>query len=106
MPAPFNMGRAMLHKLIQAGAIVALLTGDAYCQVGGTTNSASDPMHFNMAPGASRRTPEEELRDREVESKYRETVSKIPDKKASSDPWGNVRAAPDKTSSKAKPRQP
>ena len=97
----------MLRKLIQAGAIITMLTGDAYCQVGSTGNTPSGPIPMNMAPNFERhRTPEEQQLDREVESKYRETVSKIPDKKASSDPWGNMRAAPDKTSSKAKPRQP
>jgi hypothetical protein len=60
-----------------------------------------------MAPDFSRHvTPEEQQREREIENRYRETVSKIPDKKATNDPWGSMRAAPDKTSSKAKPRQP
>jgi hypothetical protein len=60
-----------------------------------------------MAPGGHRVSPEERQHELEVESKYREAVSKIPDKKASSDPWGSVRTAPAaKTSSTAKHKQP
>src|SRR6476620_10545802 len=98
---------AMLRRFIQAGVLIALSTATAYSQVGGTSNSASDPISLNMAPGAGpRHSAEELMRDQELESKYRETVNKIPDKKASSDPWGNVRSAPAKTSSTAKHKQP
>ena len=97
----------MLRKLVQAGIIVALSSAAAYSQPGGTGNTPSDPMQMNMAPGSSRYvSPEERQREQELESKYRDAVNKIPDKKASSDPWGTMRAAPDKTSSKAKPKQP
>jgi len=98
----------MLHKFIQAGAIIVLLTGDATAQVGGTSNTPSDGMNMNVMPDTRRRlTPDEARREQEIESQYRETVNnKIPDKKASSDPWGNVRSAPAKTTSTAKPKQP
>ena len=86
----------MLRNIIQAGAIVALLTGDAYCQVGGTGNTSSDPMPMNMMPDTRRHlTPEEAQRERDIEAQYNRTMNeKIPDKKSSNDPWGNVRAAP------------
>ena len=41
------------------------------------------------------RSPEQMQRDREIESRYREVVdNRIPDKKPSKDPWGNIRQAP------------
>ena len=98
----------MLRKLVQAGVIVLVSTATAYSQPGANNgNTASGSMPFSMAPGAaSRLSPEELQREQEVESKYRETVNKIPDKKGSNDPWGSVRTAPAKTSSAAKQKQP
>ncbi len=98
----------MLRKFVQAGAIVVLLTGDATCQPGSTGNTPSDGMNMNMVPDSRRRlTPDEARQEQEIERQYRETVNdKIPDKKGSSDPWGNVRSAPAKTTSTAKPKQP
>ena len=39
-------------------------------------------------------SPEERQREQELESKYRDTVNKIPDKKGSNDPWGSVAQRP------------
>ena len=97
----------MLRKLIQAGAIVVLMTGDAYSQPAGTGNTSGDPMSMNMLPDSRRRlTPEEQQRERDIESQYHRTVNdKIPDKKGSKDPWGNIRSAPASSSaSKQHPR--
>ena len=97
----------MLRKLIQAGATIVLLTGDAYSQVAGTGNNSGDPMSLNMlADARRRRTPAEQQREREIESQYHRTVNdKIPDKKSSNDPWGNIRSAPAPSSaSKQHPR--
>jgi hypothetical protein len=97
----------MLRKLIQAGAIFVLLTGDAYSQPAGTGNTSGDPMSMNMLPDSRRRlTPEEQQRERDIESQYHRTVNdKIPDKKGSKDPWGNIRSAPASSSaSKQHPR--
>ena len=51
---------------------------------------------MNMSPErTSPLTPEEAQRDREIEAQYNRTVNdKIPDKKSSNDPWGNVRSGP------------
>ena len=107
MPASFTWVSAMLRKLILGGALMALSSATAYSQPGGTGNTPSDPMQMNMAPGTGRYvSPEERQREQEVESKYRDAVNKIPDKKASSDPWGSVRTAPAKTTSTAKHKQP
>jgi hypothetical protein len=84
----------MLRKLIPAAALLILLTGEAYCQLsnGGNTGN-SVPM--SMSPSEQRRSPEQIQKDREIESQYNRTVNdRIPDKKSSSDPWGNIRSAP------------
>lgn len=86
----------MLGKLIQAGAILVLMSGDAFCQIGNNGNTSSSPIPLNMLPDSRRHlTPEEAQREQDIERSYRETVNdKIPDKKGSTDPWGNVRPAP------------
>ncbi|MEA2978378.1 MAG: hypothetical protein QOF91_1636 [Alphaproteobacteria bacterium] len=96
----------MLRKLIQAGAIIAMLTGDAHSQVGTTGNTSSDPIPMNMMPDTRRHlTPEEAQRERDIEAQYNRTINeKIPDKKSSNDPWGNVRAAPATSASKQQGR--
>jgi hypothetical protein len=84
----------MLRKLIPAAAILILLTADAYCQLNGGGNTGNS-LPMSMGPSEHRRTSEEIQRDREIEAQYNRTVNdKIPDKKSSNDPWGNVRAAP------------
>jgi hypothetical protein len=97
----------MLRKFLYAGALVALSTTAAYSQPGSTGNTTSDPLGFNLAPRTSHHaSPEERQRELEIESKYRDTVNQMPDKKGSSDPWGNVRGAPAKTTSASKNKQP
>jgi hypothetical protein len=91
----------MLRKLIQASAILILLTGDAFSQPGGSSGNTGSSMPMTLTPSERRRTPEELQRDREIEAQYNRTVNeKIPDKKAPADPWGNVRSAPASSASK------
>ena len=91
----------MLRKLIQASAILILLTGDAFSQPGGSSGNTGSSMPMTLTPTERRRTPEELQRDREIEAQYNRTVNeKIPDKKAPADPWGNVRSAPASSASK------
>jgi hypothetical protein len=91
----------MLRKLIQASAILIMLTGDAFSQPGGSSGNTGSSMPMTLTPSERRRTPEELQRDREIEAQYNRTVNeKIPDKKAPADPWGNVRSAPASSASK------
>jgi len=91
----------MLRKLIQASAILILLTVDAFSQPGGSSGNTGSSMPMTLTPSERRRTPEELQRDREIEAQYNRTVNeKIPDKKAPADPWGNVRSAPASSASK------
>ena len=72
---------AVLRKFIQAGAIIALMTGAVYAQVAPLPDNRSD-----TAP-----TKEEEAKKTAHEA-YKSSLKQIPgpDKK-SDDPWGDVR---------------
>ena len=65
------------------GAAVALAAGPAAAQT--TPN-------INLIPELQSKTPEEKEQDAIKEKAYRESLRKIPDAKASNDPWGNVRS--------------
>jgi hypothetical protein len=84
-----------MRKLIQAVAMLVLFTGTAHAQYTNQTggNTGGGDMKMNMMPDNRRHlTPEEAQREREIESRYNQTVNdKIPDKKGSNDPWGIVR---------------
>jgi hypothetical protein len=79
------------------GAAVALLAGPAAAQM--------QTPNINLMPDAQSKTPEEKEADAIKEKAYRESLKKIPDAKASNDPWGTVRSteAP-KAASPAKPK--
>jgi hypothetical protein len=87
----------MFRTLIGAAALAILFAGPAKAQYnnssGGNTSGGNIPM--NMMPDTRRHlTPEQAQREREIESRYNETINEIPDKKASNDPWGNMRSTP------------
>ena len=73
-------------KIIRAAALIALLAGPAYAQ------SLPD---INIIPEARSKTPDEIERDKANEQAYKDSLRKIPDVKASSDPWGSVRSSTD-----------
>jgi hypothetical protein len=84
---------------ISIGAILAILLSATAAQAQlsntGNTGNASG-FGMNMAPGERRLSPEERQREQEIESRYRDAADKIPDKKGSKDPWGNIRSAPNR----------
>lgn len=82
-------------KIFRAAALLALLTGPAYGQMPGA----------NLIPEDKSRTPDEIERDKMNDKAYRESLRKIPNAKAASDPWGNVRGADSrKPAAQSKPR--
>jgi hypothetical protein len=83
----------MLRKLIVAAAIAVLSAGAARAQVSDITTGLPDGSYWALSYGNSR-TPEQVGREVEIERNYRDAVKKIPDKKASNDPWKSVRQAP------------
>ena len=82
-------------RIFGAAAVIALLAGPAYAQ----------SPNINLIPELQSKSPEEKEAEAARDKAYKESLKKIPNAKASSDPWGNVRSndAP-KTAAPAKPR--
>jgi hypothetical protein len=86
-------------KVFRIAAALALLTGPAYAQ--------SPSLNLMMeGPGKS---PEQRAAEEARDKAYRESLKKIPDAKAPSDPWGTVRsgdAAKTSVSNTSAPKTP
>jgi hypothetical protein len=72
-------------KIFSAAALAALLAGLS------APAFAQSP-NINLIPEIATKTPEEKEADAIRDKAYRESLRKIPDAKASSDPWGAVRS--------------
>lgn len=82
-------------RILGIAAVIALLTAPAYAQ----------SPNINLMPEFQSKTPEEKEAEAVKERAYKESLKKIPDAKASSDPWGNVRSADaPKAAAPGKPR--
>jgi hypothetical protein len=68
--------------MLSAAAVVVLLTVPAYAQ---TPN-------INLMPEMKTQSPEEREQEAVRDKAYKDSLRKIPDAKASSDPWGAVRS--------------
>jgi hypothetical protein len=83
-------------KLFRMAAVFALLAGPAYAQ---------QLPNINLIPETASKTPEEKEQEAEQQKAYRDSLKKIPDAKASNDPWGTVRSTETpKTAAPAKPK--
>jgi hypothetical protein len=69
-------------KIFRIAAAVALLTGPAYAQMPA----------MNLIQDGPGKSPEQKAAEAARDKAYKESLSKIPDAKAPSDPWGNVRS--------------
>lgn len=83
-------------------ATVALLAGTAWLVSGLVTGPAFAQMqtpNINLLQDTPSKTPEEREADEAREKAYKDSLRKIPEAKASNDPWGSVRGsdAPPKT---------
>jgi hypothetical protein len=86
-------------RIFRAAALVALLAGlsaPAWAQM--------QTPNINLMPEFQSKTPEEKEADAIKEKAYRESLRKIPDAKASNDPWGTVRTAEPPKPAPAKPK--
>jgi len=83
----------------------AVLLGTAVALAAGPAAAQMQTPAVNLFSDLPSKTPEEKEQDAIKDKAYRESLKKIPDTKASNDPWGNVRSteAP-KTASPAKPK--
>jgi hypothetical protein len=90
--------------IFRAAALIALLaglSGPAYAQMSGGGGSGGP--NINLMPELTSKTPEEKEADAIKDKAYRESLRKIPDAKASNDPWGTVRSEAPKAAP-AKPK--
>ncbi|MDD1532875.1 MULTISPECIES: hypothetical protein [Bradyrhizobium] len=69
-----------------AAVLLAALAGPAYAQM----------PNINLMQDGPSKSPEEKAAEAEREKAYKETLKKIPESKASNDPWGGMRADPPK----------
>jgi hypothetical protein len=86
----------MLWKLVYASAIVLLIASIADAQSNTSAQSNSDaqsPFGMPFKPKASPPTQEQIERQRATDKAYEAAIHKLPDKKSSADPWGDVRPA-------------
>lgn len=74
-------------KLFRMAAVLALVAGPAFAQ---------DSPHINLMADGPSKTEDEKAADVAREKAYKDTLKKIPDAKASNDPWGGMRADPPK----------
>jgi hypothetical protein len=87
----------MLRKLIGAVAILAIAT------LALVAGPAAAQMAISPFKGNEKRlTPDEIAKQKATERAYRAAMDKIPEKKTTVDPWGNIRSAPS-TSAQNKP---
>ena len=80
-------------KVFRVAAMLALLAGPAYAQM----------PNINLMDTGPGKTDEEKQAERDRDARYKETLKKIPDAKASNDPWGGMRADPPKATAAPKP---
>lgn len=84
-------------KILRACAMLMLFATPAFAQ------------NVNLIPEVPSKTPEQVEKDKQLQREYRDSLRKIPDAKASNDPWGSVRstetpATAPRAKPKAKPR--
>jgi hypothetical protein len=92
VPTKPNVGgvseQGMLQKLIQAGAIAALITGPAFAQAPQPSQSPTFGVPFKSEKP---QTQEDIEKRKALDHAYDAAIQKIPEKKPSADPWGNIR---------------
>jgi hypothetical protein len=89
-----HMAKRTLCKLLQAGAVIAALTGSAFAQM---------PMPgLSLHNDPAQLTPEEQEKQKAIDKAYRSSAAKIPDKKVTVDPWATVRPSQNPPAAAAK----
>jgi len=81
-------------KILRAALLFALFA---------TPTMAQTP-NVNLIPELPSKTPEQIEQDKQLQREYRDSLRKIPDAKASNDPWGSVRGADAPAAPRAKPK--
>ena len=93
----------MWRRLLPACAVAALVLGPAFAQPASQSPSSSIGIPFNP----EKLPTEEEIQKRkDAERAYDAAIQKIPDKKPSADPWGNIRPSSPATAKNKQQPQP
>jgi len=77
-------------RVFGVAAIAVLLIGTAGLAV--PARAQGEAPHVNLLSDQPSKTPDEIEADKAKDKAYRESLRKIPDGKASNDPWGGVRS--------------
>jgi hypothetical protein len=86
-------------RVFGVAAMAALLIGTAGLA---TPACAQEEVpHLNLIADAPSKTPDQVEAEQAKEKAYRESLRKIPNQKASNDPWGGVRSDPPKAAAPA-----
>jgi len=88
-----------LARVAAALVLLAMPTSALICTFLARPAHAQQMPNINLIPELQSKTPEEKEAEEARDKAYRESLKKIPDAKASSDPWGTVRSDAPKSSS-------
>jgi hypothetical protein len=83
----------MLVRLVCASVAVVLIAGAAAAQSSGGGGAPQSNLSVPIVPQAAPPTREQLERQKALDSAYEATMRKVPDKKSSADPWGDLRSA-------------
>ena len=90
-------------RVLGVAAMAALLTLAAAPARAQMSGGGSEGPHVNLLSDVPSKTPEEREAEAERDRKYKDSLRKIPDAKASNDPWGSVRSDAPKTATTKAP---
>jgi hypothetical protein len=99
-------------RILVATMVIVVLGNPAYAQLapggapGDSTSSSARPS-LTLGGGQKTKTEDELKADKARDDAYRAGVAKIPEQRAKSDPWGNLRSAapqPKPTAQKPTPK--
>jgi hypothetical protein len=93
-------------RVVGVAAMTALIGLVATVPARAQAPTGADGPHINLLSDLPSKTPEEREQEAERDRKYRDSLHKIPDAKASTDPWGSVRSDAPKTATTKTPPAP
>jgi len=89
-------------RVVGVAALAALMGLAAVPARAQMSGGGSETPHVNLFSDLPSKTPDQIEAEQERDRKYKDSLKKIPDAKASNDPWGGVRSdAPKAATTKA-----
>jgi hypothetical protein len=85
--------RSLVTTMLIMAMLIVAMAAPAYAQLApGSAPEGAKPS-ITMGGDKKAKTDDDVKYERELDQAYKSGLSKIPDQKAKSDPWGNVRGA-------------